>query len=235
MIAKAYRALLESKDPAVRYFAQPLNVLPRQRRDAVTRVEGLGDPEQQRGLVKTPSGVTLGEIERRWDGLWNATVLVDELAGRTDKAKSQTDAMCFLAEETSRVAEVTLNGERREVRIVANRETLLDWELDQFGDADGPPSAEDGRRYRVVFWESDHGLKPGDRVEVRVRARPTRPLVHVLNGIVDKVETHQVHLLGLFSYEADDGDADEAQACSDDPDPTLPDLERSLPADDKPG
>lgn len=143
-----------------------------------------------------------------------------DVAGLTAKAETQTDARCFLATVSSRVAEVAVNVEERQHRIVANRETLLDWELGEPSNAVDPPSAGEGRHHRVVFWKEDHGIRPGDRVGIRVLARPERALVHVLQGIVAQVEQHEVHLLGRSFHDSDQRHADETLPRSDDRDPT---------------
>ena len=206
LVVKAYRELLDSSDPAVSYFAGTLDVLPKQPRDVVTEVEWIDSPPQQRGFVNSPSGVTLGEIERRWDGLWNITSFRSGTGGVIAKAASQTDAQCFLAGLFSRVARIALNGEERSLRIVADEETLLEWAQAQFGYADDPPTREEKQSRDVVFWEAGHGLKTDDRVRIRVRSGSERRLVYVLEGVVTRVEGHVVHLFGSAADEVDKSD-----------------------------
>ena len=199
MVRKAYGTLLESTDLAVSYFAETLDVLPKQPRDPIPPVEWLGSSPHQMGFVNTPSGETLGAIERRWDGLWNITPYQDGPVAVAAKARSRTDAQCYLAALFSRVAEVAVNGEERQLRIVANEETLLDWIPAQAGYADDPPPADDVRTLQVVFWDAEHGLKGGDQIRVKVRLGLDRRLVHVLEGVVTKVKEHVVLLIGDFS------------------------------------
>ena len=208
LILKAYRELLESSDPAVSYFAETLDVLPRQPRDVIPPVEWIDAPPQQRGFVKSPSGVTLGEIARRWDGLWNITPHQSGLVAVIAKAASQTDARCFLAGLFSRVATITLNGEERSLRIVADEETLIEWNEAQFGYADNPPTREENRSREVVFWEAGHGFKSSDRVSIRVRSGSERRLVHILDGVVARVEGRVVYLFGSATDEVDKSDAE---------------------------
>ncbi|MDE0101209.1 MAG: hypothetical protein OXN89_02410 [Bryobacterales bacterium] len=208
MVIGAQRVLLESMDPAVSYFAEMLDVIPRQPRDVIPPVEWLGDPSQQRGFVNAPSGATLGLIERRWDGLWSITPLQEGLVAVAAKAATQTDAQSYLATLFVRDAEVTVNGERRPLRIVANEQTLFGWNQARFRDADDPSTGEVAWSQEVVFWEADHGLKSDDRVQIRVRSRHDKPLVHVFEGVVTKVEDQEVYLLGNLSYDADEKDGE---------------------------
>ena len=69
----AYGHLLNSSDPAVRYFASTLDVLPTQPRDLIPPVEWLGSERERFGSVKTPAGTHLGFIERGLDRLWYIT------------------------------------------------------------------------------------------------------------------------------------------------------------------
>ena len=71
VLEKARQDLVSSKDPAVRYFAETLTVLPKQPRDVIPCVEWLGPEKYQKGQVSTPGGDCLGFIYRRLDGLYN--------------------------------------------------------------------------------------------------------------------------------------------------------------------
>ncbi len=208
LVIKAYRELLESSDPAVSYFAGTLDVLPRQPRGVVTLVEWIDTPPQQRGFVNSPSGETLGEIERRWDGLWNIAPFRSGSGALRAKAATQTDAQCFLAMMFSRVAKVTVNGEERPLRIVACDETLIEWSEAQVGYADDPPTREEDGSIEVIFWEAGHGLKSDDEVKIRVRSRSEGRLVYVFEGVVARVDAHVVYLLGSAADEVDDPGAD---------------------------
>ena len=208
MVIKAYQELLQSVDPAVSYFADALDVLPKQPRDVVAPVRWIGDPAQQRGFVNAPSGETLGEIARRWDGLWSITPFQSGLMAVTAKAASQTDARCYLAAQFSRVAEITVNGEQRRQRIVANEETLIQWDQVQVGYADVPRTEDDTQFRKVEFWDADHGLKGDDQISIRVRSEIEPRLVHVLEGVVAKVQDHMVYLFGDYSDKVDGPDAD---------------------------
>ncbi len=208
LVAKAHRELLEHSDPAVSYFAGRLDVLPRQPRDVTPPVEWIGTPVHQRGIVSAPSGAELGEIERRWDGLWNITPFQSGPVIVTAKAASQTDARCYLARLFTAVAEMTVNGEQRSFRIVANDETFIEWDQARVGYADDSPSRDENRFHEVIFWEVGHGLKIDDQVKIRVRSGFERRLVHVLAGVVAKVEGHVAYLFGSALDEVDKSDAE---------------------------
>ena len=75
IVRNAYRTLLEATDPAVKYFASTLDVLPRQPREVIPCVEWLGPEKERHGCVKTPAGTALGYIDRGQDGLWYITPL----------------------------------------------------------------------------------------------------------------------------------------------------------------
>ena len=209
MVIKAQQALLQSVDPAVSYFADALDVLPKQPRNVIPPVEGLDSHSQQRGFVKAPSGTTLGFIERRRDGLWSITPYLYGPMAETAKAESQTDARCYLAAQFSRVAEITVNGEQRRHRIVVNEETHVQWIPVQVGYTDNLPTANGTRFQKVEFWDADHGLKGDDQISIKVRLAADRRLVHVLAGVVTKIDRNVVHLSGDYSDEFNEPDPDE--------------------------
>ena len=209
MVIKAYQALLQSVDPATVYFAGTLYVLPKQPRDVGTQVEESGSPPYQRGSVSTPSGTPLGIIQRRWDGLWDISPVLEGAVEVTAKAASQTDAQCYLAALFSRVAEITVNGEQRRLRIEANEETLVQWIPVPVGYAADPPTNRDSQSYEVVLWDADHGLKDDDKISIRVRSEVERRVVHVLEGVVTMVEGHVIRLVGSYSDEVDEADSGE--------------------------
>ena len=208
MVIKAQQALLNSVDPAISYFAGSLDVLPKQPRDVIPPVEWIRSPPQQRGFVKAPSGTTLGLIERRWDRLWSITPYQYGLMAEAAKAENQTDARCHLAALFSRVAEINVNGDRRRHRIVASEETLIQWDQVLVGYSDDPPTEDDKQFRRVEFWDADHGLKGDDQIRIKVRSAVDRRLVHVLVGVVTKIDGHVVHLFGDYSYEFNEPDLD---------------------------
>ena len=119
IIRKTQTELENSSDPAVRYFAETLTVLPHQPRDATPRVEWLGPEKYQYGEVTTPAGDNLGFIRRRPDGLWNVEPTMSGPIMRAAITKTQTDARCFLAQLLTRPARVIANGKERTLRITA--------------------------------------------------------------------------------------------------------------------
>lgn len=147
--------------------------------------------------------MTLGEIQRRRDGLWSITPFQAGLVVVSAQTASQTDAQCYLAALFSRVADVTVNGEWRRHGIVANGETLIEWSQVRVGYAHDQPTQDDTQLHEVVFWDANHGLKGDDRISIRVRSNPERWLNHMIKGVVAKVEGHVVYLLGDYSEDVD--------------------------------
>ena len=119
-VTKAYQELLSSADPAVRYFTDILDILPKQPRDVIPCVEWLGPEKEIRGFVQTPAGTHLGEIERGYDRFWRIIPARDGLIKVAATAESQTDARCYLAALLTRPVQVTVDGQT-ETRRVVNR------------------------------------------------------------------------------------------------------------------
>ncbi len=115
----AHTDLLNSSDPAVKYFANTLDVLPKQPRDVSPPVDWLGLEMERFGSVKTPAGTHLGCIERGFDGLWCITPSQEGLVGVSAKAKTQTDARCYLAILLTSLARVTVEDKDRSIRLVS--------------------------------------------------------------------------------------------------------------------
>ena len=182
-IKKAHQELIQSADPAVWYFADTLDILPIQRRDVIPCVEWLGPTKELCGSVTTPAGTHLGKIERCHDGLWRITPGY----GRVVKAKTQTDARCYLAAWRTKPVQVTVNGQTECRRVVAIGESFIQKEdyssvLDQ--------------RYEVTFWDKEHGLEIGNAVKVELPDIPESLLVTIIKGDVIEVAEHRVYIRG---------------------------------------
>ena len=188
VISKAHQELINSVDPAVRYFADILDVLPRQPRDVIPCVEWLGPEKEVSGMVRTPAGTHLGKIQRGYDGFWRITPARDGQIKAAAKAETQKDARCYLAALLTRPVQLTAAG-RTETRRVVNRGYT-------FIQSTGDPSS--GQSYEVTFWEKDHGLAVGNAVEIKLldHAEPASSLVQILEGIVTEVAEHEVSILG---------------------------------------
>ena len=151
ILRQVHQELTNSSDPAVKYFAQILTVLPRQPRDAKPCVEWLGSEKYQTGEVSTPGGDNLGFIFRRLDGLWDIQPMRNGPVTIAAIAATQTDARCFLADILTKPARATVNGNERELRIVGekfdlfhrNHNQVAKWDEEadepQFHDARGRP------------------------------------------------------------------------------------------------
>ena len=204
----AYGTLLKATDPAVRYFANTLDVLPRQPRDVIPCVEWLGPEKERYGSVSTPAGTGLGFIERGLDGLWDVTPLREGLVAVSVKTRSQTDARCYLAILLSRPAQVTVEGEGCSLRIVGKEHSF-----------DGKNYSEINRRlegtgddtvwtHKVVFWNRDHGIEVSARVRVEVRRGNIEGMVNIVEGTVTEVAEHEVYLSGSEWFDVERKDHD---------------------------
>lgn len=213
VVRSAQQELLNSADPAVKYLADTLDVLPRQPRDVIPCVEWLGPIKEQSGFVKTPAGTHLGTIERRRDGLWTITPARDGLIKVAAKAGSQTDARCYLAALLTRPVQVTVDGRTETRRVVTRGDALFhharyvlpDDLYDSFG-------ALSDQIYEVVFWNKDHGLEVQNAVEVELPefadeatfmgmefpepAESPSSLFQIIKGIVTNVAEHVVAIKG---------------------------------------
>ena len=213
VVGSAKQELLNSADPAVKYFADTLDVLPRQPRDVIPCVEWLGPIKEQRGFVKTPDGTHLGTIERRHDGLWAIIPARDGLIKVAAKAGSQTDARCYLAALLTRPVQVTVDGRTETRRVVTRGDALFHHARyilpDDLYDSFGVLSDQ---IYEVVFWNKEHGLEVHNTVEVELPEfadeatfmgmefpEPTESsssLVQIIKGIVTDVAEHVVSIKG---------------------------------------
>lgn len=197
ILGKAYQELSKSKDPAVRYFAETLAVLPKQQRDAIPCVEWLGPEPLWSGTVSTPGGDGLGFINRRSDGTWAITPSRNGLVAVSEIAESQTDARCYLAELLTRAARVTVGDEERQLRIVGeehnffkrNHEQDMQWFKDKVV-AEEPV-------FRVTFWDNTHGITSNDVVRMEILSRTSQGVADILEGKVTAVNDHEVLVQGM--------------------------------------
>lgn len=199
VVRNAYDTLNNSSDPAIRYFASTLDVLPPQPRDVVPYVEWLGPTKFRSGSVTTPAGKPLGFIDRGLDGLWYITPL---LTGRvSSKAKTQTDARSYLAAIQSSPVKVTVGGADRPLRIVGEEHYLYQKNFDEVRKRFEGMGDDTIWTHKVVFWDKDHGIKVDDIIEMEVRLTDTPTGVHKLAGRVTEVAEHEVYLSGEDLYD----------------------------------
>ena len=192
----AFETLLEAADPAVRYFASTLDVLPCQPRDVIPCVEWLGPEKEQSGSVRTPAGTILGFINRGSDGLWYITPSRDGLVGVSAKAKSQTDARCYLAILLTRPSLVRVEGEDQSLRIVGEEHNFFQRNYDEINRRYEGTGNDKTWTHKVTFWDKDHGIETNDRVWVEVWSREWDGVVDILEGTVAEVAGHEVYLSG---------------------------------------
>ena len=194
--SKAFQELAQSTDPAVRYFAETLTVLPRQQRDAIPYVEWLGPTTHQMGIVSTPGGDELGDIRRRPDGLWNITPSRDGPVTVTAIAESQTDARCYLADLLTRPARLIVENDERDLRIVG--EGLGIFEAAYYLDSNQWEATSGNEQHisQVTFWDDAHSIKVGDVVRLEVQSSKYPRTMDVLEGAVRDVKEHKVFIDG---------------------------------------
>lgn len=202
ILLNAYEALLKSDDPAVRYFVYTLNVLPPQPRypGKETTVEWLGPSKEHRmGLVSSPAGTSLGDIERGADGLWYVTPLRDGPIRVSAIAISQTDARCYLADLLTYLVSAAINGgEPRQLRLVGEGD--LPFLLS------GSRMVNEGRRdalmaFDLDFWDENHGMQVGHKILIESRSTEWQA-IDILEGEVVAVDRQLVSALGTQSVRA---------------------------------
>ena len=197
IINKAFQQLVTSKDPAVKYFAETLTVLPKQPRDATPCVEWMGPEKYQVGLVSTPGGDELGYIHRRSDGLWNVTSERDDSVQLSAITKTQTDAKCYLATLLTRKARVIVGDEEKQLRIVGEEYNLFKRDYDQMAKwlEDMAGAAEP--TFQVTFWDNTHGITSGDMLRLQTPSNSSPRAIDILEGTVTEVKDHEIFVQGV--------------------------------------
>ena len=197
---KAYEALMEASDPAVKYFATSLDVVPKQPREIVPEVRWIDPNEKARGEVFSPGGTCLGFIDRRWDRHWFITAVRPGPLGPSAKAVSQTDARAYLALLLSKPALVKVNGEERPQRVIGNDYSMFPKRRE--------PSQQRGKEladrepvtHELTFWDDGHGMKAGDELSVEVPIDSGGPIFQVLEGKVLEVTGSRLLVLGRYFH-----------------------------------
>ena len=151
IVRNAYETLLMASDLAVMYFASTTDVLSRQPGEVVPCVEWLGPETKRYGSVKTPAGTALGFIDRGANALWYITPLRNGAVRVSAKAKSQTDARCYLAILLTRPARVIVGGEDRSLRIVGEEYDLFYQNYDEINRRYEGTSNDNTWTHKVTF------------------------------------------------------------------------------------
>ena len=126
---------------------------------------GWAQERERCGSVKTPGGTIIGLIERGLDGLWYIRPGHGVVSA---KAKSQTDARCYLAILLTRPALVTVGGEDRSLRIIGEEHDLSQRNYDEINRRYEGAGDDKTWTHKVTFWDKDHGIEINDRVRVEV-------------------------------------------------------------------
>ena len=192
-LTKAYEALKESNDPAVRYYIRTLTYLPEGSQKSIsdaipeTKWFDADKTDHTVGLVVTPAGAVLGAIEKLHDEAWEITPNEDGFGEVTDIAKTETDAANYLVNRRTMEITVTVHREPRKLRIIDSRNfTLL---VDYF---DPTPRSEHWNRYSMEFWDRNHDLNTGDKASIELTWGIHGEHADVLEATVIVVADHRV-------------------------------------------
>ena len=197
---QVFQTLSNATDPAIKYLARVLSVLPTQPRDIVPEVEWLGPNPYVFGRVHTPGGTTLGHIQRGPEGIWNVNSSGGGSRRVSVRTNSQTDARCYLAAQITTPARLTTNGQETELRVVDIEYSF--WRRassrSQLGGAAGGLHGQ--RRITVTFWDDGHGLIPGQATQI-VRLAGEH-FEEVVEGTVTDVSGEEVQIAGRVFHRA---------------------------------
>ena len=199
----AYKTLLASRDSAVRYFANTLDVLPEQPRELVPCVERFGQRRNQSGVVKSPAGTILGWIERGPDSLWYISSHLGGDGGVFAKAKTQTDARCYLARLLARQARVFIKEQHKTITVVNEGHYFFQQNYDVYDGERGTTREDATWTHRITFWEKSHGIANGMDIRVEVNREDQNNVVDILEGRATEVSDHEVRILGSHLIDFD--------------------------------
>ena len=196
----AYKTLLASRDSAVRYFTNTLDVVSKQSRDLIPCVEWFGQKENQSGVVKSPAGTILGRIERGPDRLWYITSPLGAAGGIYGKAKTQTDARCYLARLLTRRALVTLEEDHKALTVVKEGHNFFQVNYEAYDWQSGETSEDATWTQKITFWDKDHGIEVDNNIRVEVSREVSRGdeenIVDILEGRATTISAHEVYIKG---------------------------------------
>ena len=189
-LREAFNDLWKSEDPAVRYYTRTLTYLPKgsqlRNPDAIPNVEW-GGKDKTSGSVVTPAGTCLGSIQKYPDSAWVIEPLEDGLAFAT--AWSMADAKHYLVNGLTRQVTATVDGESRQLRVVTGQDSFhpssTSW-----------TSGIEDSAFDLEFWDSNHGLRPGDEVSLELQPEADQRLVSILEGTVTTVVEQKVSVSG---------------------------------------
>ena len=192
----AYRTLLASRDSAVRYFTNTLDLVSKQSRDLIPCVEWFGQEENKSGVVKSPAGTILGWIERGPDSLWYITSYLGGVGGVYGKARTQTDARCYLARLLARQARVSIGELNKTLTVVNEGHYFFQQNYDAYDWERGEAREDASWTHRITFWEKSHGIENGKDIRIEVNREDENNIVDILEGRATEVASHEVRIVG---------------------------------------
>ncbi len=199
----AYEDLRQSMDPAVQYYFRTLTYLPegsqRLSPDAVPEIEWRNF-DKTRGLVVTPAGTFLGEVQKYADGGWGIIPSENGLMKVIETARALRDAKAYLVNRLTKQVTVTVNGESKQLRMVGNRDFFprAAWTAET-----GTPIDEGDEgltTYELELWDANHGLHLGEEVsmelQMELQSEAGHRIVSVLKGTITAVTEQKVSIKG---------------------------------------
>ena len=192
-VASAYKTLTESSDPAVRYLTEKIDTLPPQPREVVPEVEWLDPGIENTGRVVTPGGTWLGNIWRGLDGSWNVMPSQIWDISPSGRARSQTDARCYLAQELTKPYNLAINGEHRTLRLVGKHTRPF-----RFNHQHQPVNGDNANSWThmITCWEKPHGIEINDQIQVDISVIGETGIARGIVGYVAQVEDCDLFIVG---------------------------------------
>ena len=197
IVSAAHQDLRHSNDPAVRYFVETLEVLPRQQRSVIPCVRWLGTEPFSSGIVHTPAGDELGHISRRVDGTWDVDPFFPSLVAVSALADSQTDARCYLADRLTSTATVIVGDKVSKLRIVGEKDSPFRKAYERVWEWSEDSEHAEELVVNVAFWDDTHGIKRNDLVRMEVPRETIPRAASILKGRVTEVNANQVLVQGM--------------------------------------
>ena len=115
------------------------------------------------------------------------------------KARSQTDARCYLALLLSRPVQVTVNGKVRSLRIVGGGPYFYQENHEETQRRFENAGDDNTWTHKITFWNEDHGITANSRVRVELPRQDMEDAVEILEGTATKIAEHEVYLSGSQS------------------------------------
>ncbi len=182
----------ESNDPAAIYIGHLASTIPAQ-----TQVHTLfrnAQFEIVNGVIRTPEETAVATISQRLDGRWSLAYWAGSESRYRILAKTERDAILYAISKTSCIAVVSCKGKEWDVMILGTENSV-------FADYTANSQNDSGThgRYKLEFWNRNHGLVVDDNEEVRMSVNDSgSKLVHILEGKVNYIDGAHVEMDGHF-------------------------------------